>query len=61
MKLIIFFVVFVLIGEFFAYLIGRMVEHWSMNASLAVFLASFFVVFFVAWKLAVRMTAPSSV
>jgi hypothetical protein len=56
MKLIMFYVVFVLIGESLAYLIGRTVEIWSKAASLPVFLACFFLVFWAAWRLAVRVT-----
>lgn len=53
-----FFIVFVLIGDVGAYLIGRTVEYWSKTAGLPVFLLCFFVVFGVAWRLAVRMTEP---
>jgi hypothetical protein len=56
MKLLAFYVVFVLVGEAIAYLIGRTVEHWSAAASLPVFLACFFFVFWAAWRLAVRVT-----
>lgn len=56
MKLIAFYVVFVLIGESLAYFVGRTVEIWSKAASLPVFLACFFLVFWAAWRLAVRMT-----
>jgi len=55
MQLLAVYVVFVAIGEVFAYVIGRTVEHWSETASLPVFLACFFVVFWAAWKLAVRV------
>ncbi len=58
MKLIAFYVVFVVIGELIAYFIGRSVEHWSEAASLPVFLACFFLVFGIAWRLAVHVTAP---
>ncbi len=61
MKLLMFYVAFVLIGEFGAYLIGRLVERWSETASLPVFLVCFFLVFGAAWVLAVRVTEPSSV
>ena len=61
MKLIVFYVVFVLIGMLGAYAIGRTVEHWSETASLPVFLGSFFLVFWLAWMLAVRLTKPHSV
>lgn len=56
MRLLAVYVVFVIIGEGIAYVIGRTVEHWWATASLPVFLACFFVVFWAAWKLAVRVT-----
>ena len=56
MKLIAVYVVFVLIGDAVAYFVGRSVEHWSMSASLPVFLACFSFVFWAAWRLAVRVT-----
>jgi len=56
MRLLAFYIVFVLIGMVVAYLIGRAVEQWSAGASLPVFLACFFFVFWAAWRLAVRVT-----
>jgi integral membrane sensor domain MASE1 len=56
MKLIVFYVIFVLIGDAIAYFIGRTVEHWSPTASLPVFLACFFFVYWAAWRLAIRTT-----
>ena len=56
MKLIAFYVIFVLIGDAIAYFIGRTVEHWSQTASLPVFLACFFFVYWAAWRLAIRAT-----
>ena len=56
MKLIAFYMIFVLIGEAVAYFVGRTVEHWSATASLPVFLACFFIVFWAAWRLAIRVT-----
>jgi hypothetical protein len=56
MKLIALYVVFVLIGEAIAYVIGRTIEVWWATASLPVFLACFFIVFWGAWRLAVRIT-----
>ena len=53
MKLIAVYIAFVLIGEAIAYFVGRTVEHWSMTASLPVFLACFFFVFWGAWRLAI--------
>ena len=60
MKLMALYTVFVLIGEFAAYLVGRTVEHWSETASLPVFLACFFLVFWIAWIFAVRLTEPKT-
>lgn len=61
MRIIVFYVAFVLIGETIAYFIGRSVEHWSKAASLPTFLACFFIVFVIAWKLAVKVTEPKAV
>ena len=58
MRLIAFYVVFVLIGDLGAYAVGRTVEHWSAAASLPAFLGCFFVVFWAAWRLAVQVTEP---
>jgi len=58
MKLILIYVVFVIIGEIGAYLVGRTVEQMSPAWSLPVFLACFFLVFGIAWKLAVKVTEP---
>ena len=55
MKLIGVYVIFVLVGDAIAYFVGRTVEHWSMTASLPVFLAGFFLVFWGAWRLAIRV------
>lgn len=60
MEIMAFYVVFVVIGDAGAYLIGRTVELWSPAASLPVFLACFFVVFWVAWQLAMRATKPKA-
>ena len=57
MRLLAYYIVFVLVGMVAAYLIGRAVEQWSASASLPVFLACFFFVFWAAWRLAVRVTA----
>ena len=60
MRIITFYVAFVLVGDIGSYLIGRAVEHWSEPASLPVFLGCFFLVFWVAWRLAVKVTEPKS-
>jgi hypothetical protein len=57
MRLLAYYVVFVLVGMVVAYLVGRAVEQWSAGASLPVFLACFFFVFWAAWRLAVRVSA----
>jgi hypothetical protein len=53
-----YYIVFVLVGEFGSYVVGRTVEQWSPTSSLPVFLGCFFVVFWLAWVLAVRITEP---
>lgn len=60
MMLIVVYVAFVLIGELGAYVVGRIVEHWSTTAGLPVFLGCFFFVFWLAWVLAVRVTEPKT-
>jgi hypothetical protein len=55
MKLIAVYVIFVLIGDGIAYFVGRSVEHWSVAASMPIFLACFFFVFWAAWRLAIRV------
>lgn len=58
MTLIVYYTVFVTIGEVGAYFIGRMVEATAGSAaSLTVFLSLFFLVFWVGWRLAVKTTA----
>ena len=61
MMLIAVYIVFVLIGDFGAYLIGRTMEQFlTQSLSLTVFLACFFIVFWLAWVLAVRVTKPKA-
>ena len=60
MQLMVYYIAFVIVGEFGAYLVGRTVEQWSPATSLPVFLSCFFVVFFLAWRLAVRLTNPKA-
>ena len=55
MKLLVFYIVFVLIGEAIAYAAGRTVEVWSPATSLPVFLGGFFFVLWAAWRLAVKV------
>ena len=60
MQLLAVYIVFVIIGEFGSYLIGRMVEVYSKTLGLPVFLACFFAVFGLAWVVAVRVTEPKA-
>lgn len=60
MQLMVYYIAFVIVGEFGAYLVGRTVEQWSPATSLPVFLSCFFVVFFLAWRLAIRLTNPKA-
>ena len=60
MQLMVYYIAFVIVGDFGAYLIGRTVEQWSPATSLPVFLACFFLVFVVAWRFAVRLTEPKT-
>ncbi|HET7803521.1 MAG TPA: hypothetical protein VFL53_04715 [Pseudolabrys sp.] len=55
MKLLVFYVLFVALGEAIAYLAGRTVELWSPATSLPVFLTFFFFVLWAAWRLAVKV------
>jgi cytochrome c biogenesis factor len=58
MTLIIAFVISVLVGDLIAVGIAEIIERFSEQLSLWVFLALFFLVFWGAWIIAVRVTAP---
>ncbi|MDP2299051.1 MAG: hypothetical protein Q8M24_26735 [Pseudolabrys sp.] len=58
MKLMVLYIVFVVVGNFGSFLIGKTVEQWSPASSLPVFLTCFFLVFWLAWRLAVRLSEP---
>jgi hypothetical protein len=59
MLLIVYYVIFVIAGDLFDYLIGLIVEReFGSHASLLVFLALYFVVLWLAWLFAVWMTEP---
>lgn len=60
MRIMAFYIAFVVIGEFGAFVFGRTVEHWSEAASLPVFLTCFFLVLGLSWRLAVRVTEPKT-
>jgi hypothetical protein len=49
-----------LVGEAMAVGVGLTVEHVTTpHAGLTVFIGLYFLVFWLAWKLSVRMTAPT--
>ena len=59
MLLIVYYVIFMLVGDLADYLIGLIVEReFGSQVSLIVFLAIYFLSLWVAWVLAVRMTEP---
>lgn len=59
MKLIVYYLVLVIAGDFATYFIGLAVERaFGGYISLLVFLASYFLILWVSWKAAVRLTEP---
>jgi hypothetical protein len=58
MQLIVYYVVFMVAGDFVDYFIGLVVERIWPQASLLTFLVLYFVSLWVAWLLAVKMTEP---
>jgi cation transporter-like permease len=57
--LIVYYVIFMIIGDLAAYFIGRAVEwEWGSKVSLIVFLALYFLFLWVAWLIAVWLTEP---
>jgi hypothetical protein len=59
MTLIMWYLVFMIAGDFAAYFLGLFVEYeWGSYASLIVFLALYFLFLWVAWVLALWMTKP---
>jgi hypothetical protein len=59
-QLIIYYVGFMVAGDFADYLIGLVVERIWPQASLVIFLLLYFVFLWVAWLLAVKMTEPKA-
>jgi cation transporter-like permease len=57
-QLIVYYVVFMVAGDFVDYVIGLAVERIWPQASLLTFLVLYFVSLWVAWLLAVKMTEP---
>jgi hypothetical protein len=59
MRLIVYYVVFMILGDLAAYLIGLVTERlFGGQVSLIVFLAIYFLFLWVAWVLAVWLTQP---
>ena len=59
MTLLIYYLVFMVAGDFAAYFLGLFVEYeWGPHVSLIVFLALYFLFLWVSWVLAVRLTKP---
>ena len=61
MQLIVYYVAFMVAGDFVDYFIGLVVERVWPQASLLTFLLLYFVSLWVAWLLAVKMTEPKAV
>jgi uncharacterized membrane protein len=58
-SLIVYYVVFMIAGDFAAYFLGLFVEYeWGQQVSLIVFLALYFLFLWVSWVLAVWITKP---
>jgi len=58
-SLIIYYVAFMIVGDFAAYLLGLFTEYeWGSFASLMVFLSLYFLSLWVSWVLAVWFTRP---
>ena len=59
MQLIVYYLVFMVAGDFAAYFIGLGVERaFGGQISLIVFLALYFLFLWISWLLAVRLTEP---
>jgi hypothetical protein len=59
MVLIVYYVVFMILGDIAAYLIGLFSEReWGSQVSLIVFLTLYFLFLWFSWLLAVWMTKP---
>lgn len=62
MSLIFYYLAFMVVGDFAAYLLGLFTEYeWGPHVSLIVFLALYFLSLWVSWVLAVWVTKPKSV
>ena len=61
MGLLVCYLVFMMLGDVAAYLIGLSVEHFWPSASLTVFLFLYFLFLWVSWVVAVWLTQPKTV
>jgi hypothetical protein len=60
-SLIVYYLTFVIAGDFVAYLLGLFIEYeFGTYASLIAFLALYFLVLWVSWVLAVWASRPKS-
>ena len=60
MNLIVYYVVFMIIGDLAAYFVGLITERtFGSQASFIVFLTLYFLVLWVSWVIAVRLTEPN--
>jgi hypothetical protein len=58
-QLIIYYLVFMILGDLASYFIGLVVEwEFGQHVSLIVFLTLYFLFLWIAWLLAVRVTEP---
>jgi hypothetical protein len=61
-QLIVYYVVFMVVGDLASYLIGLISEReFGQQVSLVVFLTLYFLFLWISWILAVRVTAPKQV
>ena len=59
MQLIIYYLIFMIIGDLASYFIGLVVEwEFGQQVSLIIFLTLYFLFLWIAWLLAVRVTEP---
>jgi hypothetical protein len=58
-QLIIYYLIFMIIGDLASYFIGLVVEwEFGQQVSLIIFLTLYFLFLWIAWLLAVRVTEP---
>ncbi len=60
MTLIVYYVIFMILGDLADYFIGLVVERLWPQGSLAIFLALYFVFLWVAWIAAVKLSEPKA-